>query len=604
MPSTTHPPAGNDRAVFLVHLIKPSHYDDDGYVIQWLRSDIPSNTLAALYGIVRDCDERRVLGEGVEIRISVHDEANLRIAPDEIIRDFDAAGGKGLVALVGVQSNQFPRALDLARPLRDAGIPVCIGGFHAAGSLAMLPEPPPELREAWDLGISIFAGEAEGRLDEVLRDAYAGRLKPLYNYTSDLPSMEGVPGPFLARDKVTRNMSNYTSFDAGRGCPFQCSFCTIINVQGRKSRYRTADDVEKIVRENYAQGIKNFFITDDNFARNRNWEQIFDRLIELREGERIPVKLIIQVDTLCHRIAGFIEKAGRAGAKRVFIGLENISPDNLIGAKKKQNRITEYRTMLQAWKSVRAITYCGYIIGFPNDTPERVMRDIEIIKRELPVDFLEFFCLTPLPGSEDHQTLHRKGVWMDPDLNTYDAVHVTTGHPLMSAEEWRETYRRAWKTFYQPDHVETLLRRARACGIRPRKIASTALGFYGSMAIEGVHPLEGGWLRRKYRKDRRPGLPIESPLLFYPRYAWEAASKLARFATLWLRYRWIRRRVEADPAGQAYRDLALTPVCEDEVDALEIFHASASARQAVAKAKLQRAQQRALRPVPAAEDAA
>ena len=95
------------------------------------------------------------------------------------------------------------------------------------------------------------------------------------------------------------------------------------------------------------------------------------------------------------------------------------------------------------------------------------------------------------------------------------------------------------------------MRRARACRIRPRKIAGTALGFYGSMAIEGVHPLEGGWLRRKYRKDRRPGLPIESPFVFYPRYAWETVSKAARFAALWLRYRRIRRRVEADPAGRA-----------------------------------------------------
>src|SRR5918994_868554 len=123
MPSATHRPVGKDRTVFLLHLIKPSHYDDDGYVIQWLLSDIPSNTLAALYGIARDCDERQVLGEGVEIRISVHDETNLRVAPDRIIQDFDAAGGKGLVALVGVQSNQFPRAMDLARPLIEAGIP-------------------------------------------------------------------------------------------------------------------------------------------------------------------------------------------------------------------------------------------------------------------------------------------------------------------------------------------------------------------------------------------------------------------------------------------------------------------------------------------------
>jgi hypothetical protein len=93
-------------------------------------------------------------------------------------------------------------------------------------------------------------------------------------------------------------------------------------------------------------------------------------------------------------------------------------------------------------------------------------------------------------------------------------------------------------------------------------------------------------------------------LLFYPRYAWESASKAARFAALWLRYRWIRRRVEADPAGRAYRDLALTPVTEGEVDDLEIFHATESARQAVAKARLQKAQQRPLRPVRAAEDAA
>jgi radical SAM superfamily enzyme YgiQ (UPF0313 family) len=322
---------GKHRAVFLLHLIKPSHYDDDGYVIQWYRSDIPSNTLAALYGIALDCEQRQVLGEDVEIRVEVHDETNFRLSHDKIIRAFEVVGGKGMVALVGVQSNQFPRARDLARPLLEAGIPVCIGGFHAAGSLAMLPEPPPEIRDAWQAGISIFAGEAEGRLDEVLRDAYDGTLKPLYDYTSDLPSIEDVPGPFLPREKITRNMSNYTSFDAGRGCPFQCSFCTIINVQGRKSRYRTADDVEKIVRRNYAQGIKNFFITDDNFARNRNWEKIFDRLIELREGEGIPIKLIIQVDTLCHRIPNLIEKAGRAGAKRVFIGLENINPENLIG---------------------------------------------------------------------------------------------------------------------------------------------------------------------------------------------------------------------------------------------------------------------------------
>ena len=84
-------------------------------------------------------------------------------------------GGKALIGLVGVQSNQFPRAVDLARRFIAAGFPVCIGGFHVSGCISMLPEMPPEMKEAQALGISLFAGEAEEqRLDQVLRDAWNG----------------------------------------------------------------------------------------------------------------------------------------------------------------------------------------------------------------------------------------------------------------------------------------------------------------------------------------------------------------------------------------------------------------------------------------------
>src|SRR5260221_10926846 len=115
----------------------------------------------------------------------------------------------------------------------------------------------------------------------------------------------------------------------------------MINVQGRKSRRRSVDDVEQIIRSNLAQGVNRFFITDDNFARNMDWERIFDRLIELREKDKLDIKFVIQVDTMCHRLPHFIEKAGRAGVVRVFIGLESINPDNLMGARKKQNKVAE-----------------------------------------------------------------------------------------------------------------------------------------------------------------------------------------------------------------------------------------------------------------------
>jgi radical SAM superfamily enzyme YgiQ (UPF0313 family) len=96
----------------------------------------------------------------------------------------------------------------------------------------MLPERPPELQEAVDLGVILFAGEAEGRMPELLRQIDAGTAQPVYNYLNDLPGLEGEVTPLLPRRAVSRAIGRYTSFDAGRGCPFQCSFCTIINVQG------------------------------------------------------------------------------------------------------------------------------------------------------------------------------------------------------------------------------------------------------------------------------------------------------------------------------------------------------------------------------------
>ncbi len=239
--------SGARRYAFNLALIKPTHYDDDGYPIQWVRSAIPSNTLACLNGLAEDARARQVLGPDVDICVHTYDETNRRVRPDRIIKLIRASGGKALVCLVGVQSNQFPRAVDLAAPFLAAGLPVCIGGFHVSGCIAMLPDMPPDIRDAQARGVSLFAGEAEdGRFDIVLRDAFSGTLKPLYNFMDKLPSLAGEPPPMLPQQHLRRTAGSLSSVDLGRGCPFQCSFCTIINVQGRKSRFRSADDVEKI----------------------------------------------------------------------------------------------------------------------------------------------------------------------------------------------------------------------------------------------------------------------------------------------------------------------------------------------------------------------
>ena len=237
--------------------------------------------------------------------------------------------------------------------------------------------------------------------------------------------------------------------------------------------------------------------------------------------------------------------------------------------------------MLLEWKRVGIMTFAGYILGFPHDTPDSIRHDLEIIKRELPLDMLEFFVLTPLPGSEDHKLLAEKGVWMDPDMNKYELEHVVTAHPKMSKEEWQGAYRTAWDIFYTNQHLETVLRRAYACGINIRSLMPVLFMFSSAVEVDNVHPLQWGIFRIKHRRDRRAGLPIELPFVFYARYAADVARKAAMLARRWRDLRRIMRKIEADPHAKLYFDEALTPVAEEDSQHMGLYTQNEAARVAV-----------------------
>jgi hypothetical protein len=241
--------------------------------------------------------------------------------------------------------------------------------------------------------------------------------------------------------------------------------------------------------------------------------------------------------------------------------------------------------MLLAWKYAGVITYAGYILGFPEDTPESIAEDIKIIQRELPVDILEFVCMTPLPGSEDHKKLWQKGVAMDADMNGYDLEHVLMDHPKMTRAQWKETYRNAWKLYYSPEHIERLLRRAAASGIGPSGLATMLASFSAFVEIENLHPLQGGILRLKYRNDRRPGLPVEPVWRFYPRLVVETVRKHLRYLGVWRSIDRVRRKVQKDPDRASYRDQALAPVDAAETESLALFTHNEGARAAVQHAR-------------------
>ena len=574
---------------FQLVLIKPSHYGDDGYVIRWWRSMVPSNSLASIYGIAADSAARQALGADVDIDIEAIDEFNTRVDIPKLLRKFSNNKNFGLVALVGVQSNQYPRALDIARRFRNANIPVAIGRFHVSGCLSMLDGKAVGLDACREMGISIFAGEAEGRFDMLLQDTAGDRLQPIYNYLKDLPGIEQTPAPLLPLVNVKRTLGLSTSFDAGRGCPYQCSFCTIINVQGRKSRFRSPDDIESIVRTNWAQGISRFFITDDNFARTKNWEAVLDRLIWLRETQGVPLGLLVQVDTLCHKIPNFIEKCKRAGVTRVFIGLENINPDNLLAAKKRQNKITEYRKMLLAWKDhgIMTIEQATFLVS----PATRWNLSARIL------GFLSANCRSISSNSSASRRYRVRRIisfYGNPASRWILTSTVTTSNmsarPILacrSANGRASITKKLGRIYYSPDHMEGIAAARRpTAGIRMSSLVKLLYQFSTMHALlEGVHPLQSGIFRLRHPDERRPGLPLENPLFFRIRLGTDLIRKTWFTLSMLTRLSVVAVRISYDPMRLEYADEAMTRVTDEDEHNLDLLNQTPSAKDAVAHQK-------------------
>jgi radical SAM superfamily enzyme YgiQ (UPF0313 family) len=418
------------------------------------------------------------------------------------------------VCLVGVQTNQYPRAVDLARAFRAAGVDVILGGFHVSGTIALFHAPTSDIQEILDLGVTVVTGEVEVEWEHLLRDVLLGELKPLYNFLEPTPDLSTPPIPMIHKKYLRRFAhQQFGTIDCGRGCPFSCSFCSIINVQGRKMRMRDPEAIAQAIKENYRQSrITFYFFTDDNFARNKKWREIFEALIRLKDTDGIAIEFIMQVDVLSYKIKDFIALARQAGCTQVFIGMESINDDNLQAADKKQNDAADYRNLIDAWHAADIATHVGFIIGFPFDTYDSIARDIERLKNDIQVDQASFFMLTPIPGSMDHLHAVQNGVPIDTDLNRYDSFHPTMEHPHMSREQWFDAYKQAWQSFYNFENMRNILQRA-----TPRMYWNVFknLVWYKSAAIlEGNHPMMTGFFRLKGRTARRPGYAVDRRLRY------------------------------------------------------------------------------------------
>ena len=508
------------RKLEIIYIV-PSRYDDDGYILRWIKGVVPSNSLAVLKSLTKNmlesrepCSRNREQSPrlcDLSITMESYDDNVEKIPFGKIARRNNDTT-KVVVGIVGVQSNQFPRASDIALRFRKLGVDVMIGGFHVAGMLVLFNEPSAELQTLLDHGVTLVAGEAEttGVLESLYQDALDNNLQPIYRFPK-APDITDAPLPQADPRYIDHFGARWATIDSSRGCPYGCTFCTVINIQGRKMRCRSAESVLATVRSNYEKGVVNFFFTDDNFARSAHWEAIFDGLTEMQhEGKKIG--FMMQIDTQAGNIPHFVDKARQAGCKMVFIGMESVNPANIEAAGKTQNHVDLYRDMVKRWQSASVIVHVGYIIGFPHDTLESVQRDVVFLRDHVGVDLASFFMMTPLPGSVDHKEMVLCGDYMDPDLNNYDSFHETFRHPKMQPGEWKTATQLAYSEFYTKEHCTSILRRL------PKEhywlMFWKLIWYRYSGVLSGTHPMMTGFFRQKDRLERRPGFSRENVFRF------------------------------------------------------------------------------------------
>lgn len=519
---------------FRIVLIKPSKYDDDGYVIRFWKGVLPSNTLNVLNGLTEEVKRSRVFGD-LRIEIVTFDETTEKVPVKKIVRWSRRPSTKLVVGLVGVQTNQFPRAFDLGRQFRAAGIDVIMGGFHTSGTINMLGEQEPDIQELIKNSISIVSGEVEENWAEILADALHGRLKPIYSFAQDLQNLIDIGNAPLPRISP-KTMSHFAkpSFgtaDTSRGCPFACSFCTIINVQGRKMRERSPESIAELLRKNYLEhGVSFYFFTDDNFARKKLWRETFEEIIKLRK-EGIKISFMMQVD-LARKPKDFVRLAAKAGCTQVFIGMESVNPQNLKAEGKGQNHVEEYQQIIKEWHDAGVVVHTGYIIGLPFDTKEQVPQDVRYLTDVIQPDQASFFMLTPLPGSHDHREMKKRGEWMDPDFNKRDSFHATIKHPNMTAEEWTGAYEEAWKSFYSKENMIKILSRWNHSPKVYWNLMSVFFWYKNAAIIEKEHPMIAGFFRLKDRLSRRPIFAID-PLWVH---LWKRAKEVLQLFISWAKF--------------------------------------------------------------------
>jgi radical SAM superfamily enzyme YgiQ (UPF0313 family) len=423
--------------------------------------------------------------QGYDVRVYIEDMAPL---------DWSEVLSADLVGISTVTATA-PRSYALARRIREAGIPVVLGGIHATF----------EPEEAASHGDYVLRGEAEESLLDLIRTLEDGG------------SLEAVPGISFQRDGVTVHGPDvspvpdldrlpipdfrlvqgwrrhaYVSVMTGRGCPFECTFCSVPAFNGHGGRFLSPDRVlDEIAFHRTHSRIRYLFFADDIFNMNRR------RMKEILEGmirRRLTPLWGAQVRHELSRDDEALELMRRANCDRVYVGFESINPGTLAQFKKHETR-ADIERAIAAFHRHHVKVHGMFVVGSDADTGETI-QETERFARQHRIDSLQLMILTPIPGSKDYRTMVEGGRLFTRDWSLFDGHHAVHEPERMTAYEVQAETMRAMRRFYS---VGQMARRAVRADWKETVIRFRANGIVRTFFRHNGEYLDG--LRERLREQ-------------------------------------------------------------------------------------------------------
>ena len=458
-----------------VVVLKPSKYLASGYVERFRRGFMPNSTVP----YVRSMTPAMVGDAPTEVHtIDEYVHTDLRYL--SLLRS--PPGGRTLLALVGVQSHQFHRALDLAARARENGCMVVMGGPHA-----MTCDTSP----LHGCGVSFALAEAELVWPRILLDAAEGELQPVYGrerrWQQELEAPVVVPS---GRKDLSRYVVPMLGLYPARGCPFLCNFCSVIKISGRKIRSQSIETTLASLRAAKAAGVRMIMFTSDNFNKYPDAEALLSAMID----EQLGLDFFVQCDTQIARQEHLVALLAKAGCFQMFVGVESFNRQTLLAAHKGQNRPETYRDIVRLCRAHGISSHFSNIIGFPQDTEQAIHEHLSTLRAMDPT-WASFYVLCPIPGTEQYDDFLAEGLITEPNLDRFDTTCLTWRHPALSREQLTGLLFQCYRKFFSCGHALRSI--AQQFRTRRRKLADSLASVAMSLfcrycAWRQMHPMSGG----------------------------------------------------------------------------------------------------------------